>query len=108
MKDLNVPTFMNGFSWTFILAAFIGIAWVASGLGMIKPYEWTRKLWLVVILMTLIFGIGWSVLDLRNGNIEWKHLIEPISVLILFAFSWFYLSNRSVKINFKSSKTKPT
>jgi|GEM_PF-3606919 len=84
----------------FAISAVLVIAGNASlvcAFGLFKLRQWARKLWLIVISVSLVFYVAWFASDLLSGHLEWENWFEISVVIAIFAVSWGYFSRRTVR-----------
>lgn len=83
-----------------VVLLIAGSASLVSAFGLFKLQQWARRLWLIVISVSLVFYGAWFVSDLLSGHLEWENWFELSVVIAIFAVSWGYFSRRTVRQTF--------
>jgi hypothetical protein len=82
-----------------------GSAFLVSALGLFRYQEWARRLWLIVISLSLIFYATWFVFELvLMPTVISVSRIELLVVIAIFAVSWSYFSRRTVRQTFLAKR----
>ena len=85
-----------------IFDLLIGSAALVIGVGLFLLKEWSRKAWLIFLVVTLLVHFFMTILQILIGapNLGW--LYRWISIIVFIAIlSFLYLSKKSTKARFR-------
>lgn len=83
-----------------VVLLIVGSASLVSAFGLFKLRQWARRLWLVVISVSLVLYGALFLSRLLGGRLEGEDWFEISVVIALFAVSWGYFSRRTVRQTF--------
>ena len=93
----------------FIEFSIIGIVVSSNAIALFCAHRWSRRTWLWVVSLLVLFHVGRLVLDFRLGSFLFlERIAELLLISLMAALSWRWLTREPVIAAFRAHSTRAT